>query len=326
MIATSLAIQYLAAFLLLLALYFSFRNVAASLLKTAFFISLYAVICFALNRLPHYRASWEADLAAGLAIPLAVIALAAMLFAAVAYFVDRYLDKEPRDHFKGGRLFFRYGKLVYHTVFPVGLEEGATQQDVEELTERLGGFLWDQLHEQLGKQGDITIKRMAIRDLGWKGKGVSAEKAFLQAAFRTPRNAKLFYFIHLNHLGRHVLAHHYAFVQGRHRWHHVLAFIASAPFHIWLWAYPWVMGRYCIQSRLNRYFDPSSYGIIDLKSGFESIRFNIMSATRRFAKVYGLTAESPERMASLPLSKQAGEPFQEPTNAFSKPWKAGAFG
>ncbi|MCB0555413.1 MAG: hypothetical protein KDD02_17840 [Phaeodactylibacter sp.] len=313
MIATSLAIQYLATTVFLLILFITFRKVALSLLKVSFFLGLYIIGIPALYHWPQLRASWETDLAAGMAIPFAVIVLAAMLFALVAYFVDRYFDKAQPDHFKGDKLFFRYGRRIFHTIVPIGLEEGFTQQDAEDLEERLGDYLWDHIHEQFANREDIAAKRIYIRDLGWRGRKGDrqrpTEKAFLRVTFQTPRKAKLSYFIHLNHLGHQLLAHHYAYLQGRHFWHHVLVFIASAPFHVWFWGYRWVMGRYSIQSRLNRYFAPSSYGLIDLETCFESIHFNLMSATLRFAKVYGLMAEELEKIILYNLSNSKHIPF-----------------
>lgn len=310
MIATSLAIQYLAGSILLLGLFFAFRRVTVSLLKVVLLLGLYGIGLPALYRLPHFQASWEADLAAGMAIPLAVIVLAAMIFAAAGYFIDRYLDKALHDNFKGGYLFFRYGRQFYHSIIPIGLEEGATAQDMEGLVERLHDYLRSHLHEQFANREGLQIKQLRIRDHGWKGRGEKreryAEKLFLKISFQTPRKAKLHYFIHLNHLGHQLMAHHFAYLQGRHYWHHVLVFIAAAPFHAWFWAYRWVRGRYSIQSRLNRYFDPSSFDRIDLNTGFESLRFNLMMATLRFAKVYGLMAEELERAISNPPAQALG--------------------
>lgn len=312
MIATSLAIQYLAGSALALALFFTFRRISVSLLKVGLLLGFYGLGLPALYRLPQLQASWEADLVSGMAIPLAVIVLAAMIFAAVAYFIDRYFDKAPQGHFKGGALFFRYGRQFYHSIVPIGLEEGATAQDMEGLVERLYDYLRSHLHEQFANREDIQIKQLNIRDQGWKGRGEKreryAEKLFLRISFQTPRKAKLHYFIHLNHLGHQLLAHHYAYLQGRHYWHHVLVFIAAAPFHAWFWAFRWVGGRYSIQSRLNRHFDPSSFDRIDLSTGFESLRFNLMMAMLRFAKVYGLMAEELEKAISNPPAQALGFP------------------
>ncbi|MCB0562754.1 MAG: hypothetical protein KDD01_00090 [Phaeodactylibacter sp.] len=301
MMNAAIPIDYLFIGAVVLLFFFWKPRIAFALLQVAFFLLLYLIALPALYHWPDVEATWEAHILGSLAIPLGLAVVSGVIFAAVAYFIDRDYDRTPQDDFKGGNLFFRYGRRVFETVIPISLEEGVKEEDAESLLERFREFLWNAIHDQFEGLKEVSLEQEhTVRDLGWNKEDSyhyrHGEKTFLKATFRTARKSTLYYFIYLNLVGRQLLVHHYVYIRGRHFWYHALVFIVSAPAHVWLWGYSWVKGRYSILGRLNRYHDKSSYDLIDLKSYFGSACFGMIMATKRFAKVYGLLTEELEKV------------------------------
>lgn len=301
MMNAAIPLEYLFTGATVLMLFLWNPRISFALLKIVFFLALYILAIPALYRWPDVEATWEAHFLGSLAIPFGVAVLSAIVFAIAAYFIDRDFDQDPQDHFKGNNLFFRYGRKAFEAVIPIGLEEGASREEAESLMERFREFLWHAANEQFGHLKGVTlVQKQVIKDLGWPGEDSyhyrHGEKEFFRATFQTARKSTLYYFVHFDLVGRQLVVHHYVFVRGRHFWYHALVFFASAPFHVWLWGYSWVKGRYSILGRLNRHYDNSSFDLIDLRSYFRSAGFGMMAATRRFAKTYGLLTEELEQV------------------------------
>lgn len=306
MITTTHSIAFFLAGLLAFGLLLNFWRAALGLLKVSLLLGFYAALLMTLYRLPEWKASWEAHLLSGMAIPIAVTILATMIFAATAYLMDRYFDRAPQDDFKGGKLFFRYGQQLSHTAIPIGLEEGIGLEDAEGLRNRLGDFLLEHLQERFGALDGVSLKFLQIKDLGSRrrqGKQPRyGEKAFLRLAFHRPRQTGLYCFIYLECLSQHLLVHRYTYMLGQHAWHHALVFVVAAPFHVWRWGLGWVLGRHNTLSRLNRHFEPEAFHLMELRSRHEAAHFALIAALRRFAKVYGLLTEDLECLLNSQLS------------------------
>lgn len=303
--------EYLFVGVVILVCFFWKPRISFALLRTALLLAFYFFAIPALYRWPDVEATREAHLLGSLAIPLGVTVVSAFIFAAAAYFIDRNLEKDPEDDFKGDALFRRYGKKAFEAIIPIELEDGMARDDADGLLEQFREFLWGAANKQFGglKEVDLT-QQHTVRDLGW-GKEDSyhyrhGEKEFFKATFRTARKSTLYYFVYFNQVGRHLLVHHYAYIRGRHFWYHALLFFASAPFHVWFWGYSWVKGRYSILGRLNCHYDRSSFDRIDLKSYFGSACFGMMMATKQFAKVYGLLTDELEKVILNNISNLPG--------------------
>jgi hypothetical protein len=306
MTTAAYSIAFFLAGLLILTLLLNYWRAGLNVLKSLLLLGLYLGLVVGLYRLPELELSWRAHLLSGMAVPLAVTMLAAICFAAVAYVVDCCLDRTPRDDFKKGRLFFRYGRLLYNEAIPIGMEEGIGPEDAAGLQERLDDFLQEHLQERFGSLAGTAIRRITIKDLsyrhgpGWPGP--HREKAFLNLAFDSPRQTKLNFFLHLEGLPQHLVVHVYGYFSGRHAWHQALFFIAAAPFHLWRWGLAWVLGRYHTLSRLNRRFKPDAYELMELRSRSEAAHFAIFAALRHFAHIYGLLSEEADALLKSRIS------------------------
>jgi hypothetical protein len=306
MTTTAYSIAFFLTGLLALVLLLNYRRAGLNVLKTFVLLGLYLGLVVSLYRLPEWKLSWAAHLLSGMTVPLAVTILAAICFAAVAYAVDCCLDRAPRDDFKADQLFFRYGRQLYYEAIPIGMEEGIGPEDAAGLRERLDDFLREQLQERFGNLTGTALRRISIKDLSHRPKPgqpeSQREKAFLALALDGPQQTKLHYFLHLEGMPQHLIVHIYGYFAGRHAWHQALFFIAAAPFHLWRWVLPWVLGRHHTPSRLNRRFKPKSYVLMELRSRSEAAHLAIFAALRRFAQVYGLLSEEVDALLKSRIS------------------------
>ena len=306
MTTTAYSTAFFLAGLLALALLLNSRRAGLNVLKTLVLSGLYLGLVVSLYRLPEWKLSWAAHLLSGMAVPLAVTILAAICFAAVAYTVDCCLDRAPRDDFKADRLFFRYGRQLYYEAIPIGMEEGIGPEDAAGLQERLDDFLQEHLQERFGSLAGTALRRISIKDLSHRPEPgrpePQREKTFLRLTFDGPQETKLHFFLHLEGLPQHLIVHIYGYFSGRHAWHQALFFIAAAPFHLWRWGLPWVLGRHHTPSRLNRRFKPEAYALMELRSRNEAAHLAIFAALRRFAQIYGLLSEEVDALLKSRIS------------------------
>lgn len=210
-----------------------------------------------------------------------------VFFSIYLYLDSRYFRQEDSiDNFKGDELFFKYGRQIFSQIVPIGLND-EQEKDIQEIKIKLIDELIENSINNYVDEENYSQTLLTVIDKEKK----TDKREFIRIKITTQRKSSLYYFLYIKTVGKQILIHHYAYLQGRHYWYTLLSFLTWTPVTILFWLYRYITKRFDILSHLNTHFDRSSYDLIDTKSFFQAISFNFSTSTKKFAQTNDLLTE-----------------------------------
>jgi len=185
--------------------------------------------------------------------PLLFIAVAG-----IAYVKDRQREELAMDDFKGSRLFFRYGELVYRTVISIPVRDEWSFQATQVSAQTLRATLAQHIAGRLPAESVQVIGDKVITDLQ-----TGEQKKFIRVWVRSPFGSMVTFFVHYAVFGHTITAHYYTYLRGAHHTWDAVKFILASPLTIWFWLIPWLRNRYSITAS-SSHFRESSFDDIDI--------------------------------------------------------------
>ena len=210
-----------------------------------------------------------------------------ILFSIYLYLDSRYFKQEDSvDNFKGDELFFKYGRQIFSQIVPIGLND-EQEKDIQEIKVKLINELIENSINNYVDEENYSQTLLTVIDKEKK----TDKREFIRIKITTQRKSSMYYFLYIKTVGKQILIHHYAYLQGRHYWYTLLSFFTWTPVTILFWLHRYITKRFDILSHLNTHFDRSSYDLIDTKSFFQAISFNFSTSTKKFAQTNDLLTE-----------------------------------
>jgi hypothetical protein len=205
----------------------------------------------------YYYSTWFAILAFHdfrlLVAPLLLLAVPS-----IAYLRDRQREEHAMDDFKGSRLFFRYGQLLYRAVISIPVRDDWSFQATQVSAQTLRATLAQRIVGRLPAESVQVIGDKVITDLQ-----TGEQKKFIRVWVRSSFGSMVTFFVHYAVFGHTITAHYYTYRRGAHHDWDAIKFILASPLTIWFWIIPWLRNRYSIIAS-SSHFRESSFDEIDL--------------------------------------------------------------
>ncbi|MFL6200140.1 MAG: hypothetical protein ACJ76J_13255 [Thermoanaerobaculia bacterium] len=209
-----------------------------------------------------------------------------------AYRVDKDREEKGVDHFRGGRLFYRYGDEVEKVFFslPTKSEWDADEiaQFAKSLQERLGARLQARVPTEL-----VSVKDLQIADLS-----TQEAKAFLRILAKSRFGSTLTHFVHYASFGRTLTAHYFTYLRGTFSEWELVKFAIASPFTIWVWGVPWLLNQHSIISDISQ-FRSSSFDGVDIRTLYSMTKVILYEETEKILKEAGLLTEEVQQIINI---------------------------
>jgi hypothetical protein len=183
-----------------------------------------------------------------------------ILLSALAYAVDKQRERDARDDFSGGWLFYRYGSEIDSTVLPLPAQAEWSAEQTMEFGQSLQASLASRIVARLPASAVEVAADCVITD-----QESGEKKSFIRLVVRSHFGSMLTHFIHYASFGRTITAHYFTFLRGSHGDWAAVKFILESPLTIWFWGIPWLRNRHSIAADLSA-FRASSFDGIDLRT------------------------------------------------------------
>ena len=210
----------------------------------------------------------------------------------VAYRVDKDREEKGVDHFRGGRLFYRYGDEVEKVFFslPTKSEWDADQiaQFASSLQERLGARLQARVPTEL-----VSVKDLQIADLS-----TQETKSFLRILAKSRFGSTLTHFVHYASFGRTLTAHYFTYLRGTFSEWELVKFAIASPFTIWVWGVSWLLNQHSIISDISQ-FRSSSFDGVDIRTLYSMTKVILYEETEKILKEAGLLTEEVQQIINI---------------------------
>jgi hypothetical protein len=215
-----------------------------------------------------------------------LLLIPAMLLGRLAYQNDRLREQNATDTFQNQNLFFRYGKAIKVTEFPIPTKRSWTERETVEIAEKMNQTVETASMERLAMPGITAFGTIDIIDK----RLISDKRSFLKVVYQTMRGSQLSHFVHYAVNGKSIVAHYYTYIRGATKWHDVFHFVFFSPLTIWFWGIPWLKNQCSILSMISR-TEANSFDAIDLTTFYESSYYVLLDETRAFLKEHGLLTD-----------------------------------
>jgi hypothetical protein len=205
--------------------------------------------------------------------------------ASIAYLRDRHREEYAMDDFKGSRLFFRYGQLLYRAVISIPVREEWSFQATQVSAQTLRATLAQRIVRRLPAESVQVIGDNVITD-----RKTSEHKTFIRAWVRSSFGSMVTFFVHYAVFGHTITAHYYTYRRGAHHDWDAVKFILASPLTIWFWLIPWLRNRYSIIAS-SSHFRESSFDEIDLLTMFCVVHRVVFGETEKMLEEAHLLTE-----------------------------------
>jgi hypothetical protein len=212
---------------------------------------------------------------------------------AAAYRFDKEREAKGSDHFRSGRLFYRYGEEIERVYFSLPVKGEWEELKIDQFTrstqERLAACIQKRVPSDLvAVEADLKISDL----------GTSEAKSFLRILARSKYGSTLTHFIHYAQFGRTLTTHYFTYLRGTvSDWDLVRFFIAS-PFTIWWWGVPWLLNQYSVMEGMSR-FRESSFDGVDIRTLYSMTKTILYEETEQLLRDAGLLTEEVQQIINI---------------------------
>jgi hypothetical protein len=220
-----------------------------------------------------------------IAIPAPAIALACL-----AYISDKRRDEQGLDDFKGDRLFFRYGELIYWTVISIPVKEEWSFEATQVSAMTLRTTLAQKIASRLPSSAVHILPKKQVIDFN-----SLAQKEFTRVRVSTPMGSSVTFFIHYAVFGHTITAHYFVFRRGAFSDWDIVKFVFASPLTIWLWGIPWLRNRFSILSHASN-FRSDSFDAIDLETMYKVTYRVVLEETIKLLRAVNLLTPEIEQV------------------------------
>ena len=223
-------------------------------------------------------------------IPTMVYLTLFMGLGAFAYHTDLEREKQSSDDFKGGGLFFRYGKEVNGARWYIRVKPEWSAEETRSFAEDLRCNVAERIDRHLPDDSVQVMHSVVIRE---NNRGLG--KVFVRIWGKTELGSLIVHFLHFASLGRSITLHYRSFVRGTHTTLDIIKFILASPLSFWLWIWPWANNEYSILSHLSHFYE-SSYDDMDLQTIYNATHYLLLTELQEILKEKGLLTEELQQM------------------------------
>ncbi len=210
-----------------------------------------------------------------------------LIITIVTIIIDKQRESSADDNFSGGNLFYRYGKTIISSTITIGID-GNNNKPLIKIAEGLILYITNEIKIQFNNiQDRFKCDVIHITDR----KMPSDQRTFIKTTVLTKRKSEINYFILIVGVGNQIVIHEYLYLKGKTKWLNTIAFIITAPLHIWFWFYPWLTKNYSVYSNLKKFYNKSSFDLIDIITVIRGLSFLFSTKLKLFAKNEGLLTE-----------------------------------
>lgn len=219
---------------------------------------------------------------------LACIGLSLALFE-----VDKRRETDGADHFRGGRLFYRYGEEIERVFFSLPVK---SEWDAEK-TAGFARTLQERLAARL--QGRVPSELVDVKDdLRVTDRSTNETKSFLRILAKSRYGSTLAHFVHYASFGRTLTAHYFTYLRGTFSQWDVFKFAIASPFTIWFWGLPWLLNQHSILEEISR-FRSSSFDGVDIRTLYGMTKSILYEETEQILRDTGLLTEEVQQIINI---------------------------
>lgn len=226
----------------------------------------------------------------GLRAALVFLLFIGMSLAAYRFDVER--EEKGADHFRGGRLFYRYGDELEKVFFSLPTK---SEWDAETIAQ-FARSLQDRLAARL--QARVPTELVSVKDLQITDLSTQESKSFLRILAKSRFGSTLTHFVHYASFGRTLTAHYFTHLRGTFSEWEVVKFAIASPFTIWLWGVPWLLNQHSIISDISR-FRSSSFDGVDIRTLYSMTKVILYEETEQILRDAGLLTEEVQQIINI---------------------------
>lgn len=218
-------------------------------------------------------------------------------FSIYAFISEKKLIRQGNERFHGDNLFFRYGKELVYSIFPIPVNPSWKIEEsvafANSLMDRIKNYFIDHYGSTpLNGQQIVTIVNVTDSNRP------NDTRSFLKISFLGSRGALFSRFITYQLVGQYVVLHRAAYLLGIVHWYDIVFFVLSSPITILFWIVSWFKGEYSIYASIARNIG-NSFESIDHRAYHVASAALITNATADELKAHGLYTEEMDRQMTF---------------------------
>lgn len=218
-------------------------------------------------------------------------------FTIYAYTREKARTKNVRDSFEDDNLFFRYGNPLSYEYFPLPVNNGVDDQELnltlQELEEELVHAIRDKIDYRITR-GKHKTENIVIHDRNLP----TDSRNFTRFSYKGLRGGEINLFLLYEVIGSYIILHFDAYFKGIPHWYDKVYFLLSSPYKIWFWIIPWLRNDYSVLTKISQYLD-NSFESYDLRTYVSASRLTILDTLKDFLEKKGLLTPELEQILNL---------------------------
>jgi hypothetical protein len=220
---------------------------------------------------------------------LVLALLPLLLLSALAYYADQRREEHGFDDFRGDRLFFRYGELIYWAVISIPVSNQWSFEATTVSASTLRAALAQHIVQRLPPEATQVLANKLVTDLS-----TGQQKEFSRVRLYSTQGSSVTFIIHYAAFGHTITAQYFTYIRGAHRIWDAVKFIVAGPLTIWLWGIPWLLNRRSILADMS-HFRRNSFDGIEVTTILEVAHRVIFEETKKLLEAAKLLTPALEQ-------------------------------